>query len=472
MNLLVPPPTTSFTASRRQHRLREIQFMTISAKRACPSLVAISVLSAVALSSHARAASSTASITNDAKQFASDKPVPLQPIFEALYIEGEHNAVLNLDYLGLAAMETGDYTIAEKAFDAAIERIEAIYADNPNAQKAKSVFAAEKVKDFKGEPYERAMTYYYRGVLYLHSGDYQNARASFLSAERQTTLSEAESYDSTFGLMDYLAGWASSCDGDQTRAKDLADRAAKAQPQIFGSLQPTVTYIGLVDVGTGPVKVAVGQYKEKLTFKAGDDSVGAGTIQASSASIGDPVVAGDINWQATTRGGRPVDAILNGKAEWKGGTSAAASVMGTVGYAAALQGAITGNNNLSAFGGLSMLAGFGTHLVAKAMTAEADTRTWSNLPGTIVLTQGQVQADGVPGESFVVSPAGATVTTVLNARAGQCGFSWGRTNPSLSVAIAHVSRPVAAEDQRDAVNAQFRSLLASTFAATQRTASN
>jgi tetratricopeptide (TPR) repeat protein len=444
--------------------------MRISAKKTCRSFVAISGLSAVALSS--QASSSTASITNDARQFASDKPVPLQPIFQALYIEGEHNSVLNLDYLGLAAMESGDYATAEKAFDAAIERIEAIYADNPNAQKAKSVFAAEKVKDFKGEPYERAMTYYYRGVLYLRSGDYQNARASFLSAERQTTLSEAESYDSTFGLMDYLAGWASSCDGDATRAKDLADRAAKAQPQVFGSLQPSVNYIGLVDVGTGPVKVAVGQYKEKLTFKAGDNSVSADTIQATSATIGDPVVAGDINWQATTRGGRPVDAILNGKAQWKGGTSTAASVLGSVGYATALQGAITGNNNLSAFGGISMLAGFGTHLVAKAMTAEADTRTWSNLPGTIVLTQGQVQEGGTPSESFVVSPAGATLTTVLNAHAGQCSFSWGRTNPSLAVAIAHVSQPVAAEDQREAVNAQFRSLLASTFAVTPHTASN
>jgi tetratricopeptide (TPR) repeat protein len=443
--------------------------MTILENRICRSLVAISALSAVALSSHA--ASSTASIASDAQQFASDKPAPLRPIFQALYIEGEHNAVLNLDYLGLAAMENGEYAIAEKAFDAAIERIETIYADNPNAQKAKSVFAAEKVKDFKGEPYERAMTYYYRGVLYLRSGDYQNARASFLSAERQTTMSEAESYDSTFGLMDYLAGWASSCDGDATRAKELADRAAKVQPDVFGSLQPTVSYLALVDVGTGPAKVAVGQYKEKLIFKPGDNSVTAGTIQASSATIGDPVVAADINWQAMTRGGRPVDAILNGKAEWKNGTSTAGSVLGTVGYATAVTGALSGNNNLSIFGGVSMLAGFGTKLVAKAMTAEADTRTWANLPGTIVLTQGKV-ADGVPGESFMVSPAGAASATVLNAHVGQCAFSWGRTNPSLGVAIAHVSQPVPAENQREAVNAQFRSLLASTFTAAQRTAAN
>jgi hypothetical protein len=42
----------------------------------------------------------------------------------------------------------------------------------------------------------------------------------------------------------------------------------------------------------------------------------------------------------------------------------------------------------------------------------------------------------------------------------------------LGVAIAHVSQPVPAENQREAVNAQFRSLLASTFTAAQRTASN
>jgi hypothetical protein len=146
--------------------------------------------------------------------------------------------------------------------------------------------------------------------------------------------------------------------------------------------------------------------------------------------------------------------------------------LGTVGYASAVQGALTGNNNLSVFGGVSMLAGFGSHLVSKAMTAEADTRTWANLPGTIVLSQGQLRANGVPGESFVVQPAGATVATPLNAHAGQCGFSWGRTNESLGVAIARLSRPVPAENQREAVNAQFRSLLASTFTDAQRTASN
>ena len=172
------------------------------------AIVAAAVSLACAGASQASPSVSTKMLAS-AQHFAADKPSALQPLFQALYIEGEHNAVLNFNYLGLAALESGEYETAEKAFDAAIARIEAIYADNPSAAKAKSVFAEEKVKDFKGEPYERAMTYYYRGLLFVRAGDYQNARASFLAAERQSTLSEVEAYKSTFGLMDYLAGWSS-----------------------------------------------------------------------------------------------------------------------------------------------------------------------------------------------------------------------------------------------------------------------
>jgi tetratricopeptide (TPR) repeat protein len=317
---------------------------------------ALLVVSVPTLSNAADAQSKQ--IMTDAQLFAADKQSQLQPIFNALYVEGEHNAVLNFNYLGLAALEVGEYRVAEKAFDAAIDRIEAIYADNPSAKKAKSVFSAEKVKDFKGEPYERAMTYFYRGVLYLRVGDYQNARASFLSAERQSTLSENEAYDSTFGLMDYLAGWSSYCDGDAARAQELRDRAAKAQPEIFASLQPNVSYIGLIDVGTGPVKFGTGQYKEKLSFRPSEEVPAIATVDAHAAAVSDTILAGDLNWQATTRGGRPVDAILNGKAQWKSGTDAASTALTAVSYASTVQGAMNGNQNLQNAGTIGWPSAF------------------------------------------------------------------------------------------------------------------
>jgi len=102
----------------------------------------------------------------EADRFVADKPAELQRILHTLYMEGEWNAVLNLDLLGLAAIEAGRPRLAERAFDMAAARILRIYADDPNARQARSLWSAESVKDWKGEPYERAMTFYYRGLLY------------------------------------------------------------------------------------------------------------------------------------------------------------------------------------------------------------------------------------------------------------------------------------------------------------------
>ena len=159
--------------------------------------------------------------------FVQGRQEVLRPYFQALYTGGERNAVLNLSRLGLAAMEVGSYGDAERAFDAALLRIEAVYAKNKSAEAARSVFHKESNKDFKGEPYERAMAYYYRGLLYLRKGDYNNARASFKGAEYQDTVSEDEEFQSDFALMDYLMGWATQCAGDNG-ATDY-ETATKAQ---------------------------------------------------------------------------------------------------------------------------------------------------------------------------------------------------------------------------------------------------
>ncbi len=118
----------------------------------------------------------------DTQVFVGNKPTVLQPFFKTMFEEGERNAVLNKDRLGLAAIENKNYDIATYVFDDAIARIDTIYSDNPAAEQARSKFNEEKVKDFKGESYERAMTYYYRGLLYLRTGEYDNARAAFLGA--------------------------------------------------------------------------------------------------------------------------------------------------------------------------------------------------------------------------------------------------------------------------------------------------
>ena len=261
-----------------------------------------------------------AKVSQAASAYADKQPDWARPFMKQLYRDGEWGAVLNFNRLGLAAMEQQQFATARKAFDQAIVRVEAIYADDANAAKARSVFNAEQVKDFKGEPYERAMMYYYRGLLYLQEGDYQNARAAFLAADRHDTLSSAEdkAFAGDFGMMKYLAGWASRCDGDTVRAAHLIDEAQKSDTSVRALPAVPGKTLVLVDVGSAPVKWGDGQYQHILKIKPGSTDTATPRLgRADGSERSDLVVIADVDFQATTRGGREIDGVMAGKAQFK-----------------------------------------------------------------------------------------------------------------------------------------------------------
>lgn len=298
-------------------------------------------------------------------------PDGLRPYYDTLLEEGEWGAVLNLQRLGLEAIDQRQPDIAARAFDAAIARIELVYANSDSARKARSLWSSEGVKDYKGEPYERAMSYYYRGLLFAAEGDYENARASFRSAEYQDTISNDETYSGDFGMMSLLAGWASGCAGDPGMAEDLYRRAETQQPE---GLQPPPaghSTLLLVESGTSPVKTATGQYGEALKFQPGGNPFAA--VHAGEQVL--PVL-GDVGWQASTLGGRQVDVVLDGKARFREGSETVAGV-GMIGAQVAL-----GSGDSGAAGALA-LVGVAAILISAATKAKADIRHWENLPDRI-----------------------------------------------------------------------------------------
>lgn len=361
---------------------------------------------------------------------------PEQDAFKRLYLEGERNAVLNFQTLGIAALEAGHYTIAERAFEEAVQRIERFYTDDPNVRKAKSTFTTESIKDFKGEPYERAMAFYYRGLLYLRAGDYQNARASFLKADFQDTVAEKEQYQGDFGVMTYLAGWASACDGDTNKARELIEAGAQKDPNLRALPTQAKTLV-IVEAGAGPVKVGEGKHRELLTVQDRPDSQDSPVaLSPVRDGTGQFVKVADIVYQGTTRGGRPIQGILDGKAKFKDTTEAVGSAALTTGTTAMQVGALSGNNDMFNAGAAIGLIGAIASIAADAAKPAADVRYWPNLPRDIYMST--MQDDSVPQAGYAVDytgPDGATRTAHVKplGSEGTCTIAWGRTRTTTDV---------------------------------------
>src|SRR6266480_1549320 len=99
-------------------------------------------------------------------------------ILRPLATKTDEDYVLNNVRLGSAALVDYDLPEAESAFYRAYEVINSVNVNDAGRSSA-AVFLAEKLKVWKGEPFERAMTNFYLGVIYYINRDYSNARAAF-----------------------------------------------------------------------------------------------------------------------------------------------------------------------------------------------------------------------------------------------------------------------------------------------------
>jgi len=378
--------------------------------------------------------------------FVSDKPETLVPQYEALYRGGTRNAALNYLRIGLIAFENGDYERAEVVIDEALSRIEAVYADNPKAAEARSLWSKESIKDWKGEPYERAMAYYYRGLLYLREGDYENARASFRQAEFQDTVAEQETFQSDFALMNYLAGWASQCANDPVLAREYYTLAQQHSPHLR---MPAATdnLLVLAETGTSPRKLAAGNHNEELRFEPGTgDDFDSVTFRIDGDTEVPVAELSSVGFQATTRGGRAVQSILDGKARFKSVTAGVGQFGQNMGAAAVYAG--YGNNNSDLAGAGAIVAGAGMLFSAISNRAkpDADTRYWDNLPnsvrsGTAVLAEYPetvtAEYDGEVRPAAVVSEPGLS-----------CVLAWSRSHSAASVDSAAPNTALSKREQR------------------------
>lgn len=298
------------------------------------------------------------------------------PFIARLQSEGERNRVLNQMEIGTRHFWSGSLREAVASFDACIRDIETVFLNDPSVTKARSLWYEEGAKTFKGEPYERAMVYYYRGLIFLADGDYENARASFRQGTMQDAFAEEEQYQADFALLYFLEAWASHLNGD----KDLRDETLKRLKTLrpdFPGIDEADDMLLLAETGLAPRKLGDGANHSYFVFRRGkgfkEDR--AALAMGSERVLLYPIE--DIYRQASTRGGREIDQILEGHVRFKQGAGDLGSAL------------TNGASAFSAMGGSGgVAAGVGAvgaiaSLIAGGAKARADTRAWGSLPDRV-----------------------------------------------------------------------------------------
>jgi len=278
-----------------------------------------------------------------------------------------------------AAMRRADFAQAKAQLDDAVTTLGGISAGDATAREARSYFREESRKNFRGEPYERVMAYYYRGILYWMDGQPDNARACFKSAALQDADPEQHVYESDYVLLDYLDGFASlKLGGDGSDA--IRRATANARGVKPPAPDPAANVLFFVEMGRGPGKYAGGEHGERLCFSAGSSAATGASIRIDGGPATLAPAYDDLTFQATTRGGRVMDHILAGKAVFKDTTD-------TIGTAAIIGGAgtmlLSRNRTGEEVGAGLLVAGLISKAISAATTPEADTRAWDNLPNLL-----------------------------------------------------------------------------------------
>lgn len=307
---------------------------------------------------------------------------------------------------GVAALHESNLAASAQHLDAALESIESVYSSAEGAAKARSLWYEEGAKDFKGEPYERAMAFYYRGLVYLTEADYENARASFRSALLQSSFAEEQRYRSGFATLMFLEGWCSQMLGDAAQAADAYAEAARYRKDWVAPAPDAHTLV-IAELAGAPRKVGDGVGNHEIVYKRARRTPEKRIEIAQGATPLRLYAMEDLYVQATHRGTREIDRIIDGKVTFQKATATVGELAGTLASEGSLINTAFGGNAGGALGGLAA-AGAIVSLVSINVKPRADVRYWANLPESLhVATLG---AGAAPlGDAALLDEAGQRV---------------------------------------------------------------
>ncbi|MGB0586126.1 MAG: hypothetical protein ACPGQC_05110 [Limisphaerales bacterium] len=274
--------------------------------------------------------------------------------------------------VGLVALKQNQPNDAKALFEAAMPAAGQILQADASTRMAQSLFSPENVKGFHGEPYERAMGWFYRGLIYWMDGEPANARACFRTAQLMDALAEKHEHRADWVMLDYLDGFITAKlgkDGSAALRRAREHAGAIALPDY----NPAANTLLVLQTGFGPVKKSGGDVGEALVYDGGHSDVAQIRITVAGQTVTAPIFD-NLTVQASTRGSRAMDLVLARKATVK-------KVGDTIGDVGTVPGVVLVDYEDTRDPGLALLGvGLVGKFIGNSVEPRADTRTWNNLP--------------------------------------------------------------------------------------------
>lgn len=315
-------------------------------------------------------------------------------------IEREPNSrALYLLLLGTVELDRGDVAEARERFIEATRIMESFKASG----EFEAVVGAESSKEYKGDPYERMMAWWYLGLLDFMLGDYDMALPSFKSAVLADAGGRDERfYGDTAAALLFLGLTYRALGQDERAASEFAEAAkanhardtagaAARSSGAEGDVPPLTDTVGdlngnflvVVGLGRGPYKYETGVYGEAAAIARCAYPERQACISVDGRPVGRTVAVEDVFYQAATRGGRAMDAVLAGKAIFKGALEVAAEES----FEDSAETDAPSEKRRRSF-----LSGLALAVMSLFVRPEADTRSWETLPDEIQVLSANISS--------------------------------------------------------------------------------